>query len=152
MPLSRPFSTTCLAGVLACILALHAGDAFAAVNQKGEPGRKLVGMKLTYRLRYRSEGYTELRNAIEAGSESQASPRHNLLASLEAKEILTFLDGDRGLVRASVRFEKPLIKIQVDSKSQSGQERKIIEELGHSTVVYFDAQCRVTRLELPKEY
>src|ERR1019366_3715302 len=93
--------------------------------------------------------YTELTNAIGAASESA---RHNLLASLDATEILTFLDQRQGLVRASVRFERPLINIQVDSKSQPKQEGEIAQCFGYSAVVYFDAQSKVTRLEFPKEY
>jgi hypothetical protein len=126
----------------------HAGD----TNDKVIRSKLLVGTQLTYRVRYKSEGYTELRTVIGAGPGSETPPRHDLFGSLEATEILTFLDHDRGGVRASIRFEKPVIKIQVDSKSQPEREREIVENLGHSAVVYFDAQSRVTRLEFPKEY
>jgi HEAT repeat protein len=126
----------------------HAGD----TNDKVIRSKSLVGIQLTYSVRYKSEGYTELRTVIGAGPGSEAPPRHDLFGSLEATEILTFLEHDRGGVRASIRFEKPVIKIQVDSKSRPEREREIVKNLGHSASVYFDAQSRVTRLEFPKEY
>jgi hypothetical protein len=121
-------------------------------NDKVIRSKWVVGTQLTYTVRYKSEGYTELRTVIGAGPGSEAPPRHDLFGSLEATEILTFLDHDSGGVRASIRFEKPVIEIQVDSKSQPEREREIVESLGHSAAVYFDAQSRVSRLEFPKGY
>src|ERR1700693_4263145 len=148
----RLLSTIFRVTVFASVLALPPRMATAPADSESAAHQTLTGKQLTYRVRYRAEGYTELSNAIGAASQSEAPNRHNLLASLEATEILTFLDRDHGLVRASVRFERPVIRIQVDAKSQPKQEGEIAQCLGYSAVLYFDAQSKVTRSEFPREY
>lgn len=143
--------------LLICVAALTSWAMLGracATDATDNPGtsKALVGTQLTYHVRYKSEGYTDIRNAIKVAPEGHSPPRHNLLGSLEVAEILTFLDGDRGVVRASIRFKGPVITIQVDSRSQPGREREIAESLGRTATAYFDAQGRVTRLEFPKEY
>jgi HEAT repeat protein len=135
------------------VWAMYAGRSGAAgTNEKPTPNKSLVGTRLRHSVSYQSSGYTELRAVVGVAPGSEAPPRHNLFGSLQATEILTFVELDRTIVRASVRFENPLIKIQIDSKSQPEREHEVAESLEHPAAVYFDAQSRITRLEFPKEY
>ena len=84
----RLLSTIFRVTAFVSILTLLPRMATAPADSKSPADQTVIGMQLTYRVRYRSEGYTELGNALGGVSESRAPTRHSLLASLEAAEIL----------------------------------------------------------------
>ncbi len=92
-------------------------------NDSATANRALVGTQLTYRVHYKSEGYTERPATQVASSGGETPTRHNLLGTLEGVEILTFLSHDHTGYQASVRFEKVAVNIQVRFKVTAGQER-----------------------------
>ncbi len=135
------------------IWMIYAGRAGAADHDDdATAGSSLVGTQLIYSVRYKSEGYAELPSGQMLAPGGDAPPKHSLLGSLDGVEILTFLGHDHKGDRASIRFEKAVVNIQVDSQSQPMREKEVAEILRHPVAIIFGAQSRITSIEVPKSY
>src|ERR1035438_7133586 len=135
----RPYLVM-ICGVVAQALVLAPTMRTAGADSKAPSDRSLVGTRLTYDIRYRSEGYTEVGAAIRAPPRSNGNPKHRLLGTLQAVEVLTILERRRtGGIRASVKFVKPILQIQVDAQSQPDKGREIAENLEHVAYTGFSS-------------
>jgi HEAT repeat protein len=132
------------------ILIASQGLPTLAAGGSAAPG---VGVRLSYDIQYQSKGTTDLGPAIAKGQDTSGTSKHDLLGTLDAVEVVTYLDREgTGGLHAAVSFTNQAIGIVVDGHHQIEREREISADLAKTVYVTLGANNCLTRIAYPDHY